>query len=60
MPRKKYKKLKPERGKTDTRTQDWDPLEWLRLIVHTLFEEKIWTQNKRGCLRPMSTGWLGT
>ena len=53
MPRKKYKKLKPERGETYTRTQDWDPLEgirWkkrtLRLIVHTLFEEKIWTQNK--------------
>ena len=53
MPRKQDEYLEPERGETDTRTQDWDPLEgirWkkrtLRLIVHTLFEEKIWTQNK--------------
>ena len=53
MPRKQDEYLEPERGETDTRTQDWDPLEgirWkkrtLRLIVHTLFEEKIWVQNK--------------
>ena len=49
MPRKQDEYLEPERGKTDTRTQDWDPFQWVRgrrFIVHTLFEEKIWVQNK--------------
>ena len=50
MPRKQDEYLEPECGETDTRTQDWDPFQRVRgrrFIVHTLFEEKIWVQNKR-------------
>jgi len=49
VPRKQDEYLEPERGETDTRTQDWDPFQRVRgrrFIVHTLFEEKIWVQNK--------------
>jgi len=53
VPRKQDEYLEPEGRKAYKHAYDWDPLEgirWkkrtLRLIVHTLFEEKIWTQNK--------------